>query len=383
MSRAQVVRNWSPVGLIFMVACALRVGDGADGRGDSESTNGPTSPEYGKPPSASSVGAGGAATVSSSAAQGGGGSDVGPSNADASSSAESSTSAAASSTSTVSVSSSAATGGNGCYHDGDTPDASLADLKSTYAGSGWLKSMLAVLDRRYAHGFHVLDAMKNDPWLKTDLPKYYGMSTWAGMIEAIDTACHEETHGYDFEKALAIPGKHVYFHGQGQEVVVPKLDFFPRSEILAEVQVGGSVTPNYDSTYLKGSQGSLGFIYLADELTAYINGLACVTAVVDHLEQGSSFRDGVASHLYYLEVYLRVARTQHPTLYAKWKAEPTWQQYVRLAWARGHYWYDRALPHPLLGSKDVPIWARVQDPLNREELALFTGEDPSVLVCTP
>ncbi|MBM4358145.1 MAG: hypothetical protein FJ096_08535 [Deltaproteobacteria bacterium] len=383
MSTPRALRTLGIFGVVFLAACALRVGEGSNG--GTGSTNGPTSPDFGKPPSVSSVGSGGGSSVTvdvaSSVASGGG---VGGTADVTSSSAEASSSVVTSGSSGSSVaSSSAASGGNGCYSDGDTPAVSLDDLKKGYVGSGWLKSMLAVLDRRYDHGFHVLDAMKNDPWLKTDLPKYYSMSTWAGMIEAIDTACHEETHGYDFEKALAIPGKHVYFHGTGQEVVVPKLNFFPRNKILAEVQAGGSVTPSYDSTYLKGSQGELAFIYLADELTAYINGLACVAAVVDHLEQGSSFRDGVASHLYYLEVYLRVARTQYPTLYATWKADPSWQKYVRLAWARGHYWYDRALPYPLLGSKDAPIWARVQDPTNREEIALYTDEDPSVVACSP
>jgi len=361
----------------------LRVSDDGDDTVGHSSTIGSGASDSGKPPSgsgssasSSTSGGGGdpsTASVSAGSSTGAGGDD----------SSAASTSSSATAASSSASSSSATGGGDGCYAEAHEPSASLADLKSAYTSSGWLTSMLKVLDRRFDNGWFVVDTMKNDPWLKNELPSYYSMKTWSGMIEAIDTACHEETHGYDFDQALKTPGKHVYFHGQGQAVVVPKLDFFPRSEILAEVQAGGSVTTSYDKTYLTGSQGSYGFVFLGDELTAYINGLACVTAVVDHLDQGSSFRDGVASHLYYLETYLRVARTKHPSLYATWKADASWQKFVRLAWARGRYWYALALPSPLLGSKDGPIWARVEAASNRDEIALFTGEDPDVVACKP
>lgn len=374
---------------VLSAACALRIGDDGS-NGDGSSTDGTGNADYGKPPSgssasSSSAGVGGADPSTSSAAMtaasssGSGSSGGGGPSATSVSSA----SATASASSSASAGATTGSGGGGCYADPHDAGASLADLKASYTSSGWLTTMLKVLDRRFDTGWFVVDAMKNDPWLKNDLPSYYSMATWSGMIEAIDTACHEETHGYDFDQALKVPGKHVYFHGPAQALVVPKLDFFPRQEILSEVQTGGSVTPSYDKTYLTGTQGTYGFIFLADELTAYINGLACVTAVVDHLDQGSSFRDGVASHLYYLEVYLRVARTKHPGLYAQWKADPSWQKFVRLAWARGRYWYTEALPYPLLGSKDAPIWARVEAPENRDEIALFTGEDPDQVACSP
>ncbi|MEQ9320228.1 MAG: hypothetical protein RIF41_13770, partial [Polyangiaceae bacterium] len=104
-------------------------------------------------------------------------------------------------------------GPNGCYTEGWDPNASLADLSSSYSSGQWLGSMLETLSRRYHNGHHLMDTMKNDPWLTGSFPGYFDLSTWGGMIESIDTACHEETHGYDFDAALGTPGDHVFFMG--------------------------------------------------------------------------------------------------------------------------------------------------------------------------
>ena len=99
-----------------------------------------------------------------------------------------------------------------------------------------------------------------------------------------------------------------------------------------------SSTANYDSTYLTGTQGSYDFVALADELNAYTNGLSCIAAVSDQIGSGISARDGVAASLYYLELYLKRARTAHPTVYAALQASPEWIRFVRYAWARGMLW---------------------------------------------
>lgn len=273
-------------------------------------------------------------------------------------------------------------GPDGCYWEAFTTD-DVSSIENSYSGSQWLNKMLATLEVRYPNGHYLMDAMKSDPWLTGTFPSYFSLGTWDGMIDAIDTACHEESHGYDFDEALSLPGKHLYYHGENNQITPPKLNFFARNEILSLVQQGGSVTSNYDSTYLTGTQGSYDFIFLADELTAYINGLACVTTVQDYVTTTTSYRDGAASHLYYLQLYMRVARTEHPTLYNQWKADAEWQKFVRFAWARGHYWTQQALGNPHLGINDAAIWARINQPQNLEEIELFTGEDPASVACNP
>jgi len=271
----------------------------------------------------------------------------------------------------------------GCYEEAFDLDASLTDLEASYQGGQWLDVMLETLDRRYPNGFFVMDQMKNDPWLSNSFPQYFELGSWDGMIQAIDTACHEETHGFDFDSALSLPGQHFYYLGQEVQIAVPKLDFFARNEILALVNEGGSVTSSYDSTYLTSRSGSYDFIFLGDELTAYINGLACATSVADQQTGGTSYRDGAAAHMLYLQLYLRVARTQHAAFYETWKADPAWQQFVRYSWARGRYWIAAALPYPALGINDAAILARVNDPENLAEIAAFTGEDEAVVACSP
>jgi hypothetical protein len=148
------------------------------------------------------------------------------------------------------------------------------------------------------------------------------------------------------------------------------------------VQQGGSVTSMYDSTYLTGTQGSYDFIFLADEITAYTNGLACSVAIAEQISGGHSYRDGIAAHLLYLLYYLQHARTQYPTLYAQWKASAEWQTFVRYSWARGHFWTDVANAYPALGINDAAIWSRIT-PTLQSEIDHFTGHSAATVACTP
>ena len=50
-----------------------------------------------------------------------------------------------------------------------------------------------------------------------------------------------------------------------------------------------------------------------------------------------SGRDGAVAFLYYLELYLRRARTQYPDLYAQLKAEPQWVELVQRSITTGPY----------------------------------------------
>ncbi|HZO12509.1 MAG TPA: hypothetical protein VFB62_04605, partial [Polyangiaceae bacterium] len=100
-------------------------------------------------------------------------------------------------------------GRGGCYNEAYHLDASLSDLQSSYQGAQWLGAMLETLGRRYDNGWYVVDAMKTDPWLTDSFPSFFELGSFAGMIESLDTACHEETHGYDFEQALSFPDEHL------------------------------------------------------------------------------------------------------------------------------------------------------------------------------
>lgn len=271
-----------------------------------------------------------------------------------------------------------------CYAEEFDAGSDLSDLESSYAPQHWLDGMLGVLERRHPDGFSLMDQMKTDPWLLQDFPTYFELDTWEGMIFAVDTACHEETHGWDYEHALHTPGSHMFYLRDDLSITAPKLSFFPRNELLSYVQQGGSVTSIYDD-YLVGEQGTYDFVALADEINAYINGLACATTVGDQFSDGYSvsYRDGVAAHMLFLLYYLKHARTSYPSLYAQWKADASWTMFVRYSWARARFWTQTSQPFSFYGIDDAVIWARVNEPENLVEIEQFTGEAPDAVACHP
>ncbi len=269
-------------------------------------------------------------------------------------------------------------GGSGspCYSETYHPTADVSTLKSAYTSSGWLATSLEVMNRRYATGHFILDTEKAD----NQLPGFADPATWQRQMEALMTMVHEETHGYDFEHSTS--GKHAYVLRDDLVVSPPELpNMWTRSELVA--MITDNATQSYDNVYLTGTQGTYDVVFLCDELNAYTNGLAAITAVADQCSDQISARDGVAAHLYYLELYLKRGRTAHPTEYAAMKADPAWQKLVRYAWARGHFWDAQAKPFPVLDIASTPIWAHVNEPAMLDEIKRFTGDDAATVACHP
>ena len=119
------------------------------------------------------------------------------------------------------------------------------------------------------------------------------------------------------------------------------------------------------------------FYVLGDETNSYINGLGCNTAVGEQIPFGVSPRDGAAMHLFYLLMYLKVVRLEHPSTYEWLKGQAEWQYAVRHWWARGRYWIGEAQQSPNLGIYDVPIMTQLTDPGNNVEIQQFTGKRPT------
>ncbi len=266
--------------------------------------------------------------------------------------------------------------GSPCYSETYSPMADISTLKSGYTSGGWLATSLEVLKRRWPTGHFILDAEKSD----NQLPAFADPPTWQRQMEALMTMVHEETHGYDFDHSSS--GKHAYVFRDDLTVSPPELaNMWPRSELVP--MITDMATKGYDGVYLTGTQGTYDVIFLCDELNAYTNGLAAITAVVDQCTDKISARDGVAAHLYYLELYLKRGRTAHPTQYAAMKADASWQKFVRYAWARGYFWDAQAKPFAVLDIASTPIWAHVNEPAMLDEIKQFTGDDAATVACHP
>ena len=266
-------------------------------------------------------------------------------------------------------------GSTACYSEAYDPMAPIGDLKTGFQGWNWLPTALGILERRYPTGHFILDAEQND----YQLEYFVDTSSWEDFVWSLDTMVHEETHGWDFEHSQY--GSHVYALTDALHLEVPELQTWPRNTIPQYIHDGS--TSMYDQTYLTGEQGTYDAIFLFDELTAYGNGLATLTAVHEEIPPSISARDGLAAHLLYLELYLKAGREHYPQMYAALKANAAWQKLVRYEWARGHFWDGQAKPYTNLTIDADAIWAHVNEPANLDEIQQFTGQLPSEVACHP
>jgi hypothetical protein len=263
-----------------------------------------------------------------------------------------------------------------CYSETVNLTANIDDLQQMFGSADWLTLSQQILTRREPFGKSILYAERND----SQINQFADTSSFPALMESLMTVCHEETHGWDFGAASV---DQFSYHMRDDLEIRPTqtYSFFPRSEI--STYINDSDTQSYDQTYLTGTQGTYGLIELGDELNAYTNGLACIASVGDKLTSAISARDGMSAHLYYLELYLRRARTAHTDLYNMLKADAEWQRFVRFEWARGHFWHGVRDGDPNLVIADAPIWAKVNDPTNAAEIQMFTGRDPADVACNP
>jgi len=263
-----------------------------------------------------------------------------------------------------------------CYCEPFDATADISDLEGAFNGANWASTMIEVLDRRYPAGADLLVEMQDDPWFGA----FTDTSSFTGLMDSVMTEIHEGTHGWDWNHALGQP----YFgYWLRSDLIIepPKIDGFARSEILSMVE--GNATSLYDGTYLTGTQGTYGWYELHDELNSYINGMGGVAAIGEHIPWGMSGRDGAVAFLYYVELYLRRARTAYPELYAQLEGEPEYVELVRTQWLRTHFLLDKADAHPHLGIHDQEIRALLYAPDNQGEIEMFIGQAVDASNCLP
>ena len=265
--------------------------------------------------------------------------------------------------------------GSPCYSEPYDPTADISDLAAAYSGDNWLTSSLEVMKRRYPTGYFVLNAEQTDP----QLPQFVDASSWPALMSSMMTVLDAETAGWDFDNATA--SVHPFVIVDTMQISAPILTTWPQGEILQYIT--DTATQTYDQAELEGEEGTYDAIFLFDDLDSACDGLAAATAVGDQVTSGISARDGVAAHLYYLELYLHDGRTAHAAEYSAMKADATWQKLVRYEWARGHFWDGQAKPNANLQIAVAPIWANVDAPANLAEIQQFTGEDPDAVACHP
>lgn len=262
-----------------------------------------------------------------------------------------------------------------CYCEPIDPDADISDLEQGFSGGNWADTYFGVLGRRWPAGRDLLVDEQDDPYFGA----FSDTSSFAGLMDSVMTEVHEGTHGWDYGHATV--SDFAYFLRGDLQFFPPKVHGFDRSEIYGMVE--SSATDLYKNTYLTGTQGTYGFNELLDEGNCYINGMGGIAVVGEYIPWGISGRDGAVAFMYYLELYLRRARTQYPDLYAQLKGEQDYVDLVRTQWLRMHFLLQYADMHPHIGIEDDAIRDLMYAPDNQAEIEMFIDHELDASNCLP
>ncbi len=266
-----------------------------------------------------------------------------------------------------------------CYTEPLFPDADVSDIVNSYGGAGWKDDLIEAMDRRWPAGAWLLQEQYNDSYFG----QFSDPNSWTGMVGWLDTLLHEETHLFNAYHAIAVGQNHALYFHEDLILYLPPEQGFPRSEIYSEL-IPEAQAGIYAPTYLTGDQGQRGFNPLLDETLAYVNEVPGLSVFGEYFQGGVSLRDGAAAFLYFIEVYLRVARTDHPDFYAWAQSQDVYVQAVRTAWLRTYFFYEEVADgYPGLGISDGIYRAAATTPENLAEIEMFIGQPVDASSCLP
>ncbi|MFO0648910.1 MAG: hypothetical protein U0326_21895 [Polyangiales bacterium] len=241
--------------------------------------------------------------------------------------------------------------------------ASLADLSAAYVDSpaGIRAAAHGIAERRYPIGVAVID-VQSDAQLGGWFRQH---GAFSNILDSFEVAVHEGGHIWDL---TMIRADWPYRVRDDLVIRTRRLTNFNRSEILT-LHADPSAD-SYDEVYLTGSSGAQGFNTLLDEYVQYTHSLAARYCTRDGLRAGSSTsaRDGILTMMYYVELYLKKARTDHPADYAAIVGDPEHVRLIRTVWQRAEFWLNVTASNRQLGIRDAAIRAWTYAPENVMEI---------------
>lgn len=263
-----------------------------------------------------------------------------------------------------------------CYCEPIDADAALDDVEDGYSPQAWSDTIFEVLGRRWPAGRDLLLDQAGDPYFGA----FTDTSSFASLMDGLMTEAHEGTHGWDYGNATV--DEFAYFLRADLQFFPPKLHGFDRGEIYGMVDTGGYDI--YRDLYFSGTQGTYGFYELLDEMNCYINGMAAMGVVGEYIPYGVSGRDGAVAFMYYLELYLKLARTQYPQVYAEIQSDPDYVEMIEVQWLRLHFLLMNAGDlHPNIGLYDEEYEALMYAPENQGEIEMLIGKELEASNCLP
>jgi hypothetical protein len=140
----------------------------------------------------------------------------------------------------------------------------------------------------------------------------------------------------------------------------------------------------YADVYLDGDpddgvfdSGDQGYNLLLEESVQYVHSIATAWAFVDQQPQNIavSARDGILTFLWYIERYLRMARTEFPDAYERIAQDDCWRDLTLGVWARAQRFLQLSNNERRLGIADDELLELVQEPELLEEIERLRALD--------
>ncbi len=244
--------------------------------------------------------------------------------------------------------------------------ADLSDLAAAYENTpaGLRAATRGIAERRYPIGVAFIDVQTDDQLMRW----FRARNTFADVMSGFEVAVHEGAHIWD----ITMIRSDWPYRLRDDLVIRPRrLTNFNRSEILT--LHADPDADSYDEVYLRGQSGAQGFNTLLDEYVAYTHSLASRYCTRDSLGRGLriSARDGILTLMYYVELYLKIARTEHPDDYAEIIGDPAHVELIRTVWQRAEFWLERTASLPQLGLRDAQIREWTYAPENVMEIEML------------
>ncbi len=257
------------------------------------------------------------------------------------------------------------------------PSASIDDLLTSYSASAFQTFIDSILDRRYPIGSFLVRGGRSNPSFPEDCDVTFVGSTSPTsdqVFQRLGTIVHECGHTYDF--TLGGFSDNGYAIRDDLSFTCPMGDTtdrggqtFPRSELTGDAYYpmrpacGTDPCDFYADRYLISSGSEQGFNSVLEEATQYVNSLATAYAFADRRGSGSqSDKDGILTFLWYIERYLRLARTEYPAAYGFITGNDCWRELILTIWGRGWLYLELTRDDPRLGIHDDELFPLVEDP---------------------
>lgn len=251
------------------------------------------------------------------------------------------------------------------------------------ADQSCLNDALALLQKRDANGYRIYQLSK-DPdafsfWLSC--------SDGKPLHSKLPAAVHETLHKVDgeLEQNGARGRAHFYLLGGRVISVARHTQLFERAQVAALLTDEEKRT-HYFRPYLTGVSGKQKLDSLLEEFNAYTHDLSTSVTLVDlkAATLRSSNRDGVLTFMYYLELYLKQARTNFAGAWQVLVSDRDYVEAIRALWANAEVALARACPHAQLGVSDSFLARKVYSASNLEAInELFKQAQAKSLLFQP